>query len=323
METLGFTIDTIKLFINWEKLEGFDYNRLKKIIKSLKNWKNDNKTWYEGRYENFQIRFSEGVGIFITGSISNYYCGAKYLLLLTKLKLAIEKLGCELGISHIDSARLYRIDLALNIQTDYPIEQYSHRLFTDLKNFKKLEQDDGVRFENRAKKRKNKSLVFAIYNKGCDLQERKNIDNDFNILRLELRLLKKVSKILGIKGLEIKHLYQHENIKKLVNLFDEFYFKIKKQTIPKDYDEIKHFTPTILKNYIQSLKLQTIGGESNIYKVIEQADLDRKFKTRNDKSRCRKYIEELSNNEFVSKQHPLVDEIDEKVKKSIDNIIIC
>ena len=173
-----------------------------------------------------------------------------------------------------------------------------------------------------AKKRKNKSIVFAIYNKGCDLKERKNIDNDFNILRLELRLLKKVSKIFGIKGLEIKHLYQHENIKKLVNLFDEFWIKIKKQTIPKYYDEIKCFTPTVLKNYIQSLILEIIGGESFIYRIIEQADLDGKFKTRNDKSRCRKYIEELSKNEFVSKQHPLVNEINEKVKKSIDNIII-
>lgn len=323
METLGFTIDTIKLFINWEKLENFDYNIFKTFIKGIKSWKNDNRTWYEGRYKNFHISFSEGVGIYITGSISNYYCGAKYLLLLTKFRLAIEKLGCELGISHIVSARLYRIDLALNIQTDYPIEQYSHRLFTDLKNFKKLEQDDGVRFENRAKKRKNKSIVFAIYNKGCDLKERKNIDNDFNILRLELRLLKKVSKILGIKEVEVKHLYQYENIMKLVNLFDEFYFKIKKQSFPKDYVEIKCFNPTIRKDYIQSLILEKIGGESIMYRMIEQADLDGKFKTSQNKWKCRKYVEKLSKNEFVSKQHPLVDEINEKVKKSIDNIINC
>lgn len=321
MITLGFTIDSIKLFLSWDKLIRYDFIKLKSLLKNVQKIKRQENTSYQGWYKRLCIQYSETWGIKISGSISNFHSGFKYLLPITQLKEAIDRLGNELRIFNIERARIHRIDIALNLQTDKPIGLYTHRLFTDLPNFKKLEQDDGLRFEPRAKMKKNKTIVFAIYNKGADLQERNEIDNDFNILRLELRLLKRVSKQLEISNLEIKDLYNGYKVSKLVKLFYKFYSQIKKQTVLKDYSELIKVNPTNFKKYLLKYSIDIAGGDSDVYRLIEQLNEEGKFKSANDKSRCRKIIYDLSKENSISKLHPLIDEIDLKVEKECQDLI--
>lgn len=311
---LGFTIDSIKLFIGWEELYEYDFSTLKEKLRSVRSKKKYNKNrtdstiWISGFYKNFKISYSEDYGIYISGSISNFYKGYKSLLKYSELKTAIEKLGSELEL-YLNDSRLYRIDLALNIQTDKPIKQYSHYLFSDLSKFKRLEQHKGVLFTTTSKS-------FSIYNKSLELKDKRDI-NIPNILRFEFRLLKGVSKFFRIKKMKISDLYNPNIFLKLLYGFQGTYDRIEKARVLKDFSEIEYITPTILKKWREA---SSLIQQAEMYRLIEQADLEGKFKTRNDKSRCRKDIKNLSYNEFITEPHPLALEISEKINLEIEKL---
>ena len=315
---LGFTIDSIKLFIDWEELSGFDFNAFKEKLKNIKIKKKYHENtsnyavWTEGFFKNFKVNYSEGQGIYLSGSISNYYKGYSALLEYPELKIAVEKLGSELAL-FLHNAKLYRVDIALNIQTDKPVKQYSHYLFTDLSKYKRLEQDKGVLF-------KSISNSFSIYNKTLQLWEKKEI-KIHNVLRLEFRLLKNVSNFFGIKEMTINDLYNSHTFLKLLCGFQNIYDRIEKLRVPIDYTELKSITPKIQNQWLKKGNIIDIyGGEAEIYRLIEQADLEGKFKNANDKSRCRKDIRELSKNELITIPHPLALEISEKINLEIEKL---
>lgn len=312
---IGFTIDSIKLFLSWEELYGFDFQSLEekftKIKKRKKYYRNSSQytVWTEGFYKNFKISYSEEQGIYLSGSISNFYKGYKALLKYSELKQAVEKLGSELGL-YLHDARLYRIDIPVTIQTDKPVEQYSRYLFSDLSRFRRLEQHKGVLF-------KTVNIEFFIYNKSLQLWDKKGIRIP-NALRLELRLLKNVSDYFGIKEMKISDLYHINTFLKLLNGFQDLYDRIEKLRVPKDYSELESITPKIQSRWLKlNNAIENYGGVAGMYRQIEQADLEKKFKNPNDKSRCRKDIRGLFNNELITKPHPLTLEISEKIHLEI------
>lgn len=310
---LGFTIDSITLFLSWEKLTDFDFPKFEKLV-NAKTRRGTYDDWKEGYYKTFRIKFHKNGGIYIMGSISNYDSGYASILHYKNLRSAIDKLGNKLGLE-LHSARLYRIDLALNVKTDNPISQYTHRLFTDLSHFKRLEQADGVRFETN-------KIKIAIYNKTQELFDKRNKVVDSDILRIELRILKGVSEVLGIKEIEIQDLYNPLNYIKLVSIFQKYYQNIKKQTIIKELNDNEKITPSIFSNILKKNSIEnTFGSEKDAYRQIEQWDVEGKFKNANDKSRCKKLISDLTNNRAISIPHPLVEEIDQKVKKEFEKEI--
>jgi len=308
---LGFTIDSIILFLTWEKLNDFNFENFEKLVNAKTIERGKFKNWKKGNYKTFLINFHKDYGIYITGSISNYYSGYTSILKYRTLRVAIDKLGNELGLE-LQSARLYRVDLALNIKTDNSIEKYTHRLFTDLPHFKRLEQEDGLRFEA-------KKIKIAIYNKKQELFDKRGLKINSDILRIELRILKGVSDVLNIKKMEIQDLYNPLIYLKLLHKFQEYYQKIKKQTVLKEIDDVEIITPTILSNHFKRNGIKNIfGSEKDAYRQIEQWDKEGKFKNANDKSRCKKLVSDLSNNKTISAPHPLVEEINQKVEKEFE-----
>ena len=313
---IGFTIDSIKLFLNWEELYGFDFKilekELTKVRKKRKYFSNSSQyiVWTEGFYKNFKISFSEVQGIYLSGSISNFYKGYSELLKYSELKQAVEKLGSELGL-YLHDAWLYRIDLPVTIQTDKPVEQYSHYLFSDLSRFRRLEQHTGVLF-------KTVNIEFFIYNKSLQLLDKKGIRIP-NALRLELRLMRNVSDFFGIKEMKISDLYDSNTFLKLLYGFQNIYDRIEKLRVPKDYFELQSINPKIQSQWLKlNNAIESYGGVAGMYRLIEQADLEGKFKNPNDKSRCRKDIRELVNNEVITKPHPLALEISDKIRVEIE-----
>ena len=313
---LGFTIDTIKLFLSWEKLEQFDFSIFKEKLRNFKvekKYRDGIYFWRKvGFYKNFHISYYEGEGIYLTGSISNFYAEKKSLLKYTELKKAVNQLGKEINLN-LHNARLYRIDLALNIITDKPVEQYSRFLFCDLSRFKRLEQDNGVLFKTSEK-------VFSIYNKSLELENKGILLK--NILRLEFRLVGGVSDFFGIKEIKISNIYDVNIFLKLLNGFQTIYNNIEKARIPKDFTELQSVTPKILSQFLQmSSVVKELGGQDAMYRLIDQFALEKKISTANIKSRCRKLIKDLSNNKSITKTHPLTEEILGKINDEIEKLI--
>ena len=201
----------------------------------------------------------------------------------------------------------------MTIQTDKPIEQYSRYLFSDLSRFRRLEQDKGVLF-------KTGNTEFCIYNKSLLLWEKKGIKVP-NALRLEFRLMRNVSDFFGIKEMKISNLYDSNTFLKLLYGFQDLYDRIEKLRVPIDYSELEFINPKIQSQWLKlNNVIEGYGGVSGMYRQIEQADLDGKFKNPIDKSRCRKDIRELVNNELITKPHPLVLEISEKINLEIEKL---
>lgn len=311
---LGFTIDSLTLFLSWEKLIDFNFQHFEKRINPKTIRRGVFKGWKEGFHKNFRLKFHKNYGIYIMGSISNYSCGYSSLLQYNQLQSSIENLGNELDLE-LHSARLYRIDLALNIVTNNSITEYNNKLFTDLPHFTRLEQADGVRFDTE-------KIRIAIYNKTKELSDKRGINIYSNVLRIEFRLLKGVSEVLGVKEMKIENLYNHKNYIKLVNKFVEYYQKIKKQTIPVESINLTEVTPSKFSNLLKRNNLDIIfGSEKDAYRQIEQWDTEGKFKNANNKSRCKKIISDLSNDKIVSTAHPHIEEINQKVTEECEKIL--
>jgi hypothetical protein len=311
---LGLTIDSINLFKSWKYLNDFDFQNFEKTINAKPIDRGKYKGWKEGFYKNFKVLFNPNYGIYFMGSISNYFSGYDSIMLVNQLKNAIENLGKELELN-LHSARLYRVDPALNIETDNHISKYTHLLFSDLPRFKRLEQVDGVRFET-------KKIKIAIYNKSAEVFEKREKDIGINILRIEFRILKGISKVLDIKEMKIQDLYEPKNFEKLIRKFEEYYLKIKKQTVLVDLENANEITPKLLsKVLLKNSILNKFGSEKEAYRQINQWDIDGKIKNANTKSRLRKMISNYSNDKELSKLHPLIDEINRKFLFEIEKVI--
>ncbi|MFJ1474637.1 phage/plasmid replication protein [Capnocytophaga cynodegmi] len=302
---LGFTIDSIRLFVRPEMLYDFDSSSL--------NFTPIHKNWKEGFYKNFKIKFDKDKGMYLSGSISNYYKGSISLIDYSELKLAIESLSNELKIN-LHEAKLYRVDLALNIETDKPINQYSHLLFTDLPHFKRLEQKDGVRFETNSK-------VIAIYNKKQELLEKRKIDVHKDVLRIEFRITKNLSNVFKINKMKMKDLYNPFVYKVLIQTFYKYYHKIKKQVfIEKDNILEDYITPKTFYKYLIE-KILSYTCEKDLYRQIDQWDNEKRFKNPMDKSRCRKIIADNLKDSKTAKINPLAEEVNKKVNIECQKIL--
>ena len=300
---LGFTIDSITLFVSHNDFGVSELEYLSKKLKDLRSLKrNKEKGWKVGYYKNFQVKYHLDYGIYISGSISNYAASYNNILSYSQFPHAIEKLGKELGLS-LHTARLYRVDLALNIEVDNTIQQYSHSLFSDLPHFERLEQSDGVRFETD-------KIRIAIYNKSKEVWKRRNIKIAKDILRIEFRVMKGLPEVLGIKNLRIEHLFQPEVYGILLDKFSEYYYKIKKSNVVKSLEELNNITPKQFGEYSWVLNMTEVQA----YRMIEQLGKEGKFKSSQDKSRCRKMVREIFSNLSLVKPHHLVEELDRKVE---------
>ncbi len=309
----GFDIDTIKVHIGWRDLDNYDFKFLHNLVNEIITVKSGYYTnWFEGKYKGFKITFFEGKGITISGSFSNYYVGFNNILSPYLLKKAVDKLGLELNLN-LHNSELRRCDLAYNEKPYLPVKQYTHHLFTYMTRFDRLEQVDGVRFENKTK-------TFAIYNKTLQLLEKKGIEID-DCLRFELRLLRNVSQVFGIKKMKLSDLYKPEVYSTLLSLFYKYYSNIQKQTISIDR-ESEFITPKIFNEILMKFGIEGYGGDKVAYRLIDQLDKEGRFKNAIDKSRCRNTIKKLSSNTNQSTIHPLAQELNLKIEEAFNNEIL-
>jgi len=305
-----FEFDTVRIFIHWSNLENYDLKYLKKLTNAqniINRYNTSDK--YKGNYKGFTILIANK-GITIVGSFSNYYLGYQKFLPHSKLKDAVGKLSFELNLD-LANAKLYRVDVNFNIITDKKTEKYTNNLFLDLPRFKRIEQDDGVKFRTGSKE-----LVF--YNKSLELFEKRGIKAE-KLYRIEFRILKNVKKHTGL--IYLKDLYNVKNYHSILTQFFELFKKMKKQSLANinqsEFNSVKAF-----QNHLLALGIISFGGEKEIFRTIEQFDRNKIFKNRNQKSRLRKNMKSLIDNTYQKKLNPLVREISDKFEKAYNSQIL-
>ncbi len=299
-----FEIDTVRLFLGLDELEGADIDALLIQI-SAKPFSSGYKGWYKG----FTITIRE-TGISIYGSFSNYYCGPTKILPFTDLKKAVIKLETELNLN-LQEAKLNRVDVNWNVCTAEPVEAYNKYLFLDLTGFTRLEMSEGVNFQSGSK-------LLTIYNKTAQLKTKKLNNEEFppNWLRIEFRILNRVKKKLGIT--QLKDLFDANNFLVLLEQLKKYYSKIEKRTKPHfDISSVK--TQQDYLDVLQREGCEARGGVNVIFKDIEHMDQRKIFKNRNQKCRLRRKLKDLLQSKNVTSQHPLVQELNNKFEADYKN----
>ena len=267
--------------------------------------------YWHGHLDNLSVWFTEGIGMTIRGSICKYHFGNNFESLgLAETSTAFEKLGDELQI-RTSNLKLTRIDFAVNLVMDYPVECYLSRLSTSPyypspKQYRKHGKLQTVSFENtlRSKKAYNK-IDEAIFSK-----ERIPIPFlDTHLLRFETSILKAPHKRFKKQPITADLLNDKAFYLQMLNYWKSEFNTIHKTHLPmstgnsikKPSDKLKLFA---------ALYIESIGIENAMLSVEDDKALNRmksKYAYSNTKSMIR-----ATANKF-SKGSDLVEELNSKV----------
>lgn len=307
--------DTINIWIGKDLVANTDL--LATIPYSLTSISNEGynrkteQSYISGNIANYKVTASSN-GVSLKGSLAKLYLGDN-LQILTRQdsQRAIELLADTLHLP-IQKAKVTRLDIGYNFKTKYPVESY-YPFLGDARYLKRLVQPKSIYYSNNIRQ-----LVF--YNKIAEAKSKgaliPSIYQDSNLLRYELRYLKRVDKQLNNNVL-VKQIYNEEFYIKAVESWYSNYKKINK-VHSLTLDNYTMNKPKDYFHYLMLLKLKEIG----LNKALEEVEGLRAkgvFDRGEYYSRLKRDIKKhyLSANIISDSEHIL--ELDKKVSRVVKN----
>lgn len=290
-----------------------DFNLLEQIPKYLIDIR---ETCYEngavsisGRLDsNLNFTVSQTALKLTKGSIAKYYLGDNIQTLTRKdSELAFESLSDKLHVN-LSKSKLIRVDVANNILTKYPETNY-FKYLGDLQNFERLEQPNGLYYQNH-----KSDLLF--YGKLKEQKKKGNPIpewlNDKNMLRYELRLKNRIHFQME-HATEVDQLYEETFYMKLLDKYASDYGKIRKQqTIlsgmkPGGIKELEEQSLAILIN---------LNGLNSVTQMVDEwkstGQISRKLK-----SDLKRKINDAASIFPADEKNELIEELDRKIIDSV------
>jgi len=180
--------------------------------------------WISGYLKGLRIHITDS-SIKITGSIAKYYLGTNLETLnRDDVKKAIKDLSNRLHLP-IDKALVTRIDVSENFIMKHSVNDYLTHL-GQLSRFSRLEVTKGSLYY----KQKEQELCF--YDKVAEAKARRveipEIFKNKNVLRYEYRLIKRLSKRLNVREVNVSLLYDEGFYSKLIQLWAAKFLAINK-----------------------------------------------------------------------------------------------
>lgn len=306
-------IDTIKIKIKKEDLPTNYKILLESILDDKEEVNKENGlSSLRGRLSNFRITINDRE-LAVEGSLTKYAIGDNlHFADKEQLRLALCNLGQELNIN-LFQGMVTRLDLAGNIITKYPVEEYYHFLI-DLKRLKRQEQSNGLSFGND-------SRHVSFYGKIKEMKYKRDtdIDEDFinrNILRYEYRYSRKksISDFLKINAPVVNDIFENYNlfIKSWIETFE---------AINKKRDILEPSADLFLKKgefdrFIKRKGVEALGGTMEVFKMIEIAK-KRKYLSKypNAATNIKRGIKDLMIGPlYLMQKSTLVEELEQKIK---------
>lgn len=243
----------------------------------------------------------------IQGSIPRFINGQNYdLLAVSQIKEFFMLLENIMSIP-IEQARIYRLDMAYNLFLRYPPDPYYKFLGAAPRLFR-LTQPRSLLYKNGRRQ-------LAFYNKmAAPNPGPKPIPAHYlgkNVMRMEHRLVSKISEQLKIKGFKVgnlmdetiyplfhsKTLTQYRNIRKL----NEGSVNLSGIGKPKDFIGM-----------LAVIGMEKIGGENAVLELVDELKGRGSFSNRQNYTRLRKMIKDLGNQSYPG-ESDLIQELNEKV----------
>lgn len=295
--------DTLKIFIPYTDIINPNYAGVFNDVLTDKN-QLQNSFGYSmnGKYKNLNIKLSRH-GITIEGSIHKYIKG--YNLEPTTLK--------EFENAIFELSNVFQLDLMQGIVKRL---DYSHNIIVEKKpsaylclflDMPRMTKKTYAKTENIQYSNTYKTLV--MYDKILDAKDKKQtISNEFlnkNVLRIELRYLKRLEKRFNVKQFLVSELLKPEFNAMIFENWKNEYFKIKRLK-QIDMSNDKKITAKKIEEIIVAQLLNSDNSQIesilNAVKINSDAKEINRFKS--------KYNKMLSN----EKDNELLQELDIKIK---------
>ncbi|MBK8944174.1 MAG: hypothetical protein IPM32_02785 [Ignavibacteriae bacterium] len=207
---------------------------------------------------------------YVKGSLTRFHLDTNFKSLSTAgLIKALDNLQSALN-KHAADLNIYRIDIAKNFNVKKNIQSYLSGL-NSLKFFRRDTIGETLYFRNN-------SSELCFYDKLKEIKEKKEnveINDNYSVLRYELRFMKGLKQSLKLKGekITVENLYEKEFLDLLIDHYQHIFMRIKKMptdNINIELSKIPLVTPKILKSYLASVGLEKIG----VSEIIKHFNLD-------------------------------------------------
>ncbi|AJR14768.1 hypothetical protein LIL_12166 [Leptospira interrogans serovar Linhai str. 56609] len=239
-------IDTIRLYLPTSNIEFEEFSRAIRFRNGLKRLKfNDQQSGVIA----CEFIKSDGFRYYtVRVSLSRLYNGINYSSYSPfDYKDTIERLdpilaSAGLPVKDWTKVILSRLDVFLNIELEHPYEHYTPILKTISLPRTKLESYETSKYL------KNKQITLMTYDKKDQLEKRKSVKIQDNVLRIELRYL---------KGQKIKKTFG-------TNLL----FKLKPEQIEKDFYEKLESAFSLLKDF--SFQTKSFSRKDELIRYFEE-----------------------------------------------------
>lgn len=303
-------IDTLKIKVSPEYLSDKHYDILyETLFKPQYIRDEDGSISIKGKLENLRVQINNR-GLVIEGSLPKYLCGSNQQSLnLSEITDGIEELNKLLEVDLYQS-KVLRVDLAENIITKYPVEDY-YPILSQSPYFKRLEMDNGLAY-------KNNSRYVVFYGKMKEIKKGEQIRDAFvgkNVLRYEYRMQKNkvISDFLRVPNATLMDLLN--NYYKVVGSWADVFMKINKLHDIRPFDFSIFQKNGEFERYIKLLGVESIGGFTSVNATIKEAKRRGYLnKHPNVASNLINKFKGMSTSPLLATKSSLADELEEKVK---------
>ncbi len=296
-------IDTINLF-----LRGACVKQAPPLSRVAEHHR-EGSNYITGNLQNLNILIGES-GISIKGSLAKWFLKSNTeTLTRSDTKRAIEALSDTMNLS-LSTAKITRVDVAKNFIMNHPTGIY-YPYLGDCQFYKRFTKSDALYYENP-------NRIKLFYDKNAEAkfrgEEVHNILKNQNLLRFEVRFIKRFNKLLNVPELTAQMLYDEEFHINLVNKWVKEYETINKlskmafkeniQLEPKDF-----INQILLKSFIE------LGGQNQVFELIEEIRKKGQFKRPEYASRTKAMVKDLFQLDKLTESSDLIEELDKKIKQ--------
>ncbi len=300
--------DTINIWEGKSQLATLPY-----LINVSEHLTSSGEVYFTGNLNNYKVTLNP-TGLNLKGSIAKFYLDDNIQTLgRQETQKAFEKMEDLLHIK-LNKAKVYRLDVGINLLTDKAPESY-FKYLGESAFYNRFQQSKSLYYTNSIR-------VKAFYNKLKEVKAKGGaippIMINKEVLRYELRFMKRVTRQLKSKQITPSI------------LFDEaFYIAI--------LDRLKNEFETINKIYMQKINLKKIGrqptekdffnqlliqkinemGQSNVLLLVEEMKREKVFNSPVNYSRIKAKIKELSKLPDLTEPPGELQELNKKLKQGI------
>lgn len=293
--------DTLGLWYNGAGM------KLAPLLSNTIECRNDYNSFLLGKLGNLKVTLTEQ-GIKIQGSLSKWYL-KNNIQTFTRIdvKNAIEALSDTLKIP-LEKARITRMDVGHNFITKYSPSAYFYYLGPSSRYRRSL-TSSSLYYSNSLRTK-------LFYDKIAECKKSRSIVPNMlknkNLLRFELRFMDKINKAFNSRELLVQILYDKLFFVNIVDKYVSEYISINKlERIA--FNKNVNLEPKDILNHLILQGINSLGGQNEVFELIEEARKKNQFKRSEYASRTKRMLTELYNNGILIEPNELIKELNDKV----------